>query len=85
MAAASYVLCLVTAVACALLLGRAYRQTGSRLLFWSALCFWGPSMTNALVFVDLVLVPDRNLYGARLATGVVSIAVLLYGMVWEAK
>jgi hypothetical protein len=85
MAAASYVLCLVTAVACALLLGRAYRQTGSRLLFWSALCFWGLSMTNALVFVDLVLVPDRNLYGARLATGVVSIAVLLYGMVWEAK
>jgi hypothetical protein len=85
MAAASYVLCLVTAVACALLLGRAYRQTGSRLLFWSALCFWGLSVTNALVFVDLVLVPDRNLYGARLATGVVSIAVLLYGMVWEAK
>jgi hypothetical protein len=85
MAAASYVLCLVTAVACALLLGRAYRQTGSRLLVWSALCFWGLSMTNALVFVDLVLVPDRNLYGARLATGVVSIAVLLYGMVWEAK
>jgi hypothetical protein len=79
------VLCLVTAVACALLLGRAYRQTGSRLLFWSALCFWGLSVTNALVFVDLVLVPDRNLYGARLATGVVSIAVLLYGMVWEAK
>ena len=85
MAAASYVLCFVTAVACALLLSRAYRHTQSRLLFWSALCFWGLSVTNALVFVDLVLVPDRDLYGARLATGFVSVALLLYGMVWEAK
>jgi hypothetical protein len=85
MAAASYVLCLVTALACAWLLSRAYRQTRSRLLFWSALCFWGLSVTNALVFVDLVIVPDLNLYGARLATGLVSLTLLLYGMVWEAK
>jgi hypothetical protein len=55
------------------------------LLFWSACCFWGLSATNALVFVDLVIVPHRNLYGARLATAVVSIALLLYGMIWEAE
>jgi hypothetical protein len=85
MAPASYLLCFLTALSCAVLLGRAYRRTRGRLLFWSACCFWGLSATNALVFVDLVIVPHRNLYGARLATAVVSIALLLYGMIWEAE
>lgn len=85
MAGAAYSLCFLTALACAVLLTRAYRSGRSRLLFWSALCFWGLSLTNALVFVDLVLVPERDLYGLRLATGLSSVVVLLYGMVWESK
>ena len=85
MAASSYGLCIVTALACALLLSRAWRATHSRLLFWSALCFWGLSATNMIVFVDLVIFPERDLYGLRLATGLLSISVLLFGMVWDSK
>lgn len=80
----AYGLCLVTALACAVLLTRAYRASGFRLLFWSAVCFWGLTLTNALTVADLFFVLDRSLYGFRLAAGLLSILVLLYGMVWEA-
>jgi hypothetical protein len=80
----AYGLCLVTALACAVLLTRAYRNSRFRLLFWSAVCFWGLTVTNALTVADLFVVPERNLYGFRLAAGLISVIVLLYGMVWEA-
>ena len=80
----AYGLCLVTALACAVLLTRAYRSSRFRLLFWSAVCFWGLTATNALTVADLFFVLDRDLYGFRLGAGLLSILVLLYGMVWEA-
>jgi Family of unknown function (DUF5985) len=85
MVATTYVLCLLTAMGCAILLTRGYRTSRTRLLFWSALCFWGQSLANALAIVDLVIVPDRDLYWMRLAAGLASMAVLLYGMVWESR
>jgi hypothetical protein len=83
MAGATYAMCFLTALACALLLTRGYRVSRTPLLFWSALCFWGQSLTNALAFVDLVVVVGRDLYWMRLASGILSVSVLLYGMVWE--
>ena len=85
MAGFTYLLCFLTALACAVLLTRGYRASGTRLLFWSALCFWGLSLTNALAVVDLLVVPDRDLYGLRLASGLISVTVLVYGMVWESR
>jgi hypothetical protein len=85
MAAVVYSLCLATACTCAFLLTRASRTSGIRLLFWSALCFWGLSFTNLLALVDLFVVPQRDLYTLRLAAGLASIGVLLYGMIWESK
>jgi len=55
-----------------------------RLLLWSGLCFLGLTNANALVFVDLVLVPDTSLYTWRLAVGGVSIQLLVYGLIFEA-
>ena len=85
MAALSYSLCVFTALACAILLTRAYRAGRSRLLFWSALCFCGLTLTNALAFLDILVWPERDLYAARLATGLLSMAVLMYGLVWESR
>ena len=62
MAAVSYSLCVLTAFACAILLTRAYRTSRSRLLFWGALCFWGLTLTNAIAFVDVLVVPEHDLY-----------------------
>ena len=80
----SYALCVITAIACAFLLTRGYQHGGSRLLFWSALCFWGLTLTNVLGFVDIILV-GQTLYACRLATGSLSVGVMLFGMVWELR
>lgn len=85
MAAFAYTLCFATALACALLLTRAYRTSRFRLLFWSALCFWGLAVANAFTFIDLYLFPERDLYWMRLGAGLVAIGALLYGMVWESR
>ena len=84
MATASYLLCFVTAVVCAVLLFRAYQRQRTSLLFWAACCFCGFSAANALVVLDLLVIPDRDLYPLRLAVGLVSVLLLLFGMVWEA-
>jgi hypothetical protein len=81
----AYGLCILTALACAVLLARAYRATGARLLLWSALCFSGLAVSNALLIADLYIVPDVDLYWARLGVGFLSMAVLLYGLIWEAR
>ena len=61
MADAIYLMCAATSVFCALLLFRGWRASQQRLLFWSALCFVGLALNNALLFADLVLMPDADL------------------------
>ena len=45
---------------CAFLLLRAYARVRQRLLLWSGLCFVGLTISNAVLFVDLALVPPRS-------------------------
>jgi hypothetical protein len=40
-------------------------------------------VSNALLVVDLVFVPDANLYVWRLAVAAAAMLVLLFGLVWE--
>ena len=53
MAELVYGLCALTSAGCAALLFQGYRRSGTRLLFWSSLCFAGLALNNALLFVDL--------------------------------
>ena len=79
-------LAVLTCIACTVLLYRGYLRTGARLLFWSALCFIGLSLSNVLLFFDLVLFPtevDLRLY--RLITALAGIAFLLYGFISESE
>jgi hypothetical protein len=41
------------------------------------------TLSNALLVIDLVFVPDVNLYVWRLAAAAAAMLVLLYGLVWE--
>jgi uncharacterized protein DUF5985/IclR-like helix-turn-helix domain-containing protein len=82
-AAVVYVLCAVTSAICALLLRQSRRQR-SRLLFWNGLSFVGFALTNAFVFADFVVLPDVDLSVVRAAAGLVAVAILLFGLVWEA-
>jgi cytochrome c biogenesis protein CcdA len=83
MASLVYTLGLVVTFICAVLLLRAYVRVRRRLLFWSGLCFVGLTLSNALLVVDLVFVPDVNLYVWRLAAAAAAMLVLLVGLVWE--
>jgi hypothetical protein len=80
-----YVLCVVTCFGCAFLLHRAWRQSRSGLLFWSALCFLILGFANLLLFADLVLYPERNLITLRSAVNLVAVVVLLYGLIFKSR
>jgi hypothetical protein len=86
MAEAVYILCALTAVACAVLLLRAYRSSQSRLLLWSGLCFAGLALSNIMLFIDLSVLGDAmDLYLPRVLTTLASVSILLYGLIWDAS
>lgn len=78
-----YVLCALTSLVCAVLLLRGYRQSGSRLLFWSGLCFVGLALNNLLLVADLQVFLDADLSTARSLPALAGLLLLLYGMIWE--
>jgi hypothetical protein len=78
-----YVLGTLVTLACAILLLRGYSRSHTSLLLWSGLCFGALAVSNFLVFLDLVIYPEVNLYRARLVTAVIALAMLLYGLIWE--
>jgi hypothetical protein len=84
MAAVIYTLCALTALACAVLLLRAFRETRGQLLLWSGLCFVGLTLGNLLLVVDRVLTgPETDLTTPRLAVAFFSLLLLLFGLIWE--
>ena len=83
MGAAVYILGTLISLACAALLLRGYAASRKRLLLWSGLCFAIFAVSNLLVFVDLVLLPQVDLFRYRLASVAVAMAILLYGLIWE--
>ena len=80
-----YVIEACTSAACATLLMRGYIRGRKRLLLWSGLCFAGLAISNLLIFVDLVLIPDVDLYRYSLASAAVAMLLLLYGLIWESE
>lgn len=83
MAGFVYLIGFFTALPCAWLLLRAYFQVRKRLLLWSGLCFAGLTLSNLLVFIDLVVFPHVDLYLLRLLTAAAAMLLLLYGLIWE--
>jgi hypothetical protein len=81
--AAVYFLCAVTSAVCAALLLRAHGRWRSRLLLWSGVCFVGLFLNNAVLFVDLVAVPATDLSFLTAITGLGSLLLLLFGLIWE--
>jgi hypothetical protein len=85
MAKAVYLLCALTSLACAVLLLRGYRQRGVRLLLYSGLAFVGFTLGNAMLVVDVVMVPTVDLALFRSLPVLFGLLVLIYGLVWDAK
>jgi Family of unknown function (DUF5985) len=78
-----YILCTLTSAICAGLLLRAYRANKTALLFWSSICFIGFALNNALLLVDLYVVPDADLFLIRTGFALAGVCALLYGLIFE--
>ena len=85
MAALVYPACAFAALACALLLLRAYRASGARLLLWSGICFVLLAVNNLFVLLDLIVLPNLDLSLVRNAAALAGVACLLWGLVWDAR
>jgi hypothetical protein len=80
-----YLLGTLTCLLSAILLLRGFSRARKRLLLWSGVCFVGLTLSNFLVFLDLVIVPQVDLYRWRLGTAAVAMMFLLYGLIWESE
>jgi len=82
-----YLTAVLTCFACTVLLGRSYRHTGVRLLLWGTLCFVALTISNVLLFFDLIVFPgaDVDLRLSRLGATLVGLMFLLYGFIWESE
>jgi hypothetical protein len=79
-----YVLCFLTSAAVAFLLLRAYRSVRHRILFWSSLGFVGLALNNAMLIVDLIIVPTGiDLSVFRQLPALIGLGLMLFGMIWE--
>lgn len=85
MAELVYALCAATSILCALLLFRGYRASRTRLLFWASLCFAALALNNVLLFIDLIMLPQLDLFAWRSAAALTGMSLLLYGLIWESK
>lgn len=83
MAETIYSLCTLTSLACAWLLLSSYRRTRHRLQFWSGLCFGVMTLNNLLLLFDKVVFPMVDLLPLRLASALVAVMLLLYGLIYE--
>lgn len=82
-----FVMAVLTCLACTVLLGRSYAQTKIRLLLWSTLCFVCLTVSNVLLFFDLVVFPspEIDLRPWRLVAALGGLVFLLYGFIWDAE
>src|SRR5947208_1260687 len=78
-----YLLCALTALACAVLLYRAYKKSHAKMLLWSAWCFLFLTLNNIILFIDLIVLPgpDYDLRPLRDLTGLLAMLVLVFGLI----
>lgn len=81
-----YVLCFLTSLGCAWMLGRSYVRNGTRLLLWSAVCFGFLALNNLVLVLDLVVWPEgMDLRLLRLVLALAAVVSLIWGFVWEVE
>lgn len=85
MEGAVYILCAMTALACAVLLLRGYRNSGTPLLLWCGVFFLAMALENVILFVDLIIVPTIDLSDFRRSVALIGVILLLYGLIFKVK
>lgn len=78
-----YLLCLLTSIACAILLWRSFVRSRAGILAWSAACFALLAANNLAMVLDILILPDVDLSLVRTCCSLAAVATLLYGFIWE--
>lgn len=79
-----YVLCLLTATACFVLLLKGFFRSGTRLLLWSGVCFGFLALHSLVVVAELMVVP-YDLQALRHAASLLAAGSLVFGLIWEVE
>lgn len=92
MGKAIYLLCALTSILCAALLIRGYFNSRARLLLYAGFCFAMLAVNNALLFIDLVIYSDTDLFFFKLPFALVrgiiallGLSILLWGLIWDSN
>lgn len=81
-----YILGTLVTLLCSALLLRAYAKSKMPLLLWSGMCFALLTVSNALLFIDLILLgEDVTLYVWRLGSAALGMVMLVYGLIFESE
>lgn len=78
-----YMLCVLTSLMVAVLLLRAYRRTGMRILLWTGLGFVGLCLNNVLLITDHLIGTRADLSAIRNIPALLGMALLLFGLIWK--
>jgi hypothetical protein len=76
-----YALCGATSLLCFVLLVRAYRCHRAPLLLWSSVAFFCFTLSNILLFVDMIVFPQIDLMLIRTGINLVGVSVLLFRLI----
>lgn len=68
---------------CAFLLLRGYSRSKMRLLKWSGLCFTCLTLSNSLIYFDVIIFPDIEILPLRNLLTFLGLSVLIGGMIKE--
>ncbi|MEX0406755.1 DUF5985 family protein [Aquibium sp. LZ166] len=80
-----YLLCVLTAAACFVLLLRGYFRSGTRLLLWSSVCFGFLALHSTVVIIELIIFPSSDLQVFRHLASLLAVGSLTFGLVWESE
>ncbi|WP_036165218.1 DUF5985 family protein [Noviluteimonas dokdonensis] len=85
MALLTYALCAFAALACAILLFQGWRKSGSRMLWWSGVCFFLLSLSNIALVIEDAMMPGVALWPLRHGLSLAAISALVYGLIFEER
>ena len=80
---ATYVICTITSLASAALMLRSMRGSGGRLLLWGSVFFLGMALNNVALLVNAMTSADLSIVPNIVM--LISVAALLYGLIWDVK
>ncbi len=78
-----YLLCGMASLGCGFLLLRNYLRNRTRLVFWTLLCFFGLAVSNGVLVLDLIVIPQADLSLYRTGMSLLAFSGALFGFIWE--